>query len=326
MLVIALDACIYRATGLELLGHEIARTEQGRDFLAAWDVVSTVIAAYGITRVVLEAPQVFRRLREAFQRLRGAGPDVSGSAMQRIEREVDEVLEQADEAGDAAAGAGRSACWHRAAACGRLHGQCSARWPCIPPSRRYASRPLGRGCQSTERLVITMKKTSTSIEVSTLPGLAEWAKADPQVTPLTWLHGSADIQMAVAFTALFWPDLVEHDGGVFLQESFNPEFHAQWKAKLGDDVSAIERVMNHRHVGDLLPGADRVGFANLQHLGHVLAATWRTRLADAFPERQFEVSCNEDLENEEVTVTFSQATAGAGARSCPPEVARSASR
>lgn len=87
--------------------QEIARTEQGRDFLAAWDVVSTVIAAYGITRAVLEAPRAFRRLRDAFQRLRGAGSDVPSGTMQRIESEVDEVLQHADEAEDAAASAGR---------------------------------------------------------------------------------------------------------------------------------------------------------------------------------------------------------------------------
>ena len=164
-----------------------------------------------------------------------------------------------------------------------------------------------------------MKKTNTSIEVSSLPRLAEWAEADPQLTPLTWLYAEADIEMAVAFTALFWPELVEQDGSVFLLESFDAEIHAQWKDKLGDDAPAIERMMNHRHVGDLLPGADRVGFANLRHLGHVLAATWRTRLADAFPERRFDVICNEDPEDEEVIVTFSQAAARAGAGSRPPD-------
>lgn len=165
-----------------------------------------------------------------------------------------------------------------------------------------------------------MKKTSTNIEASSLPRLAEWAKADPQFTPLTWLHAEADIEMAVAFTALFWPELVEHDGGIFLRESFDPEVHAQWKEKLGEDAPAIERVMNHRHVADLLPGADHVGFANLQHLGHVLAATWRTRLADAFPERQFDVIYSEDPEDEEVIITFSQAAARAGAGARPPDV------
>jgi hypothetical protein len=93
-----------------------------------------------------------------------------------------------------------------------------------------------------------------------------------------------------------------------LRAFFDSAVYEQWQAQMGEDMPAIERVMNHRHVGDLLPGAGRVGFPNLHHLGHVLAATWRARLADAFPERHFEVSCNEDPENEEVVITFSQSS------------------
>lgn len=147
---------------------------------------------------------------------------------------------------------------------------------------------------------------STSIEVSTLPRLSAWAAMDPAITPLGWLHAESDIETAVAFTALFWPELVEHDGGIFLREFFDPEVYEDWKRKLGSDTAAIERVMNHRHIADLLPGADGVGFKNLQHLGEVLAATWRARLASAFPQRPFDVTCHADAGDEEVVIAFCQ--------------------
>jgi len=147
---------------------------------------------------------------------------------------------------------------------------------------------------------------TTKIDIRSLPHLAPWADADPQFTPLTWLYAEANVEMAVAFTALFWPDLVEHNGGVFLRAFFDPEVFAQWQEKLGDDIAAIERVMNHRHVGDLLPGAEHVGSGNLRHLGRVLAATWQARLAEMFPHRQLEVRCNEAPEDEDVVITFFQ--------------------
>jgi hypothetical protein len=149
------------------------------------------------------------------------------------------------------------------------------------------------------------------IDMSTLPSLAEWAEGNEAFTPLTWLYAESNLETAVAFTALFWPDLVEHDGAVFLRAFFDAQAYDGWWSRLGSDTSAIERVMNHRHVGNLLPGADRVGFSNLQHLGQVLASTWRARLASAYPERHFEVTCTDDAENEEVVVTFWQSQAGA---------------
>jgi hypothetical protein len=85
--------------------HEIARTEHGRDFLAAWDVVSTLITAYGVARLAMHAPAAIRRLRSAFERFRSVSPSLPAETMRRIESEVDDVLRQADEA-EAAAGAG----------------------------------------------------------------------------------------------------------------------------------------------------------------------------------------------------------------------------
>ena len=152
-----------------------------------------------------------------------------------------------------------------------------------------------------------------SIDLSTLPSLGEWAEGNESFTPLTWLHAESNIETAVAFTALFWPDVIEHDGAVFLRAFFDAKVYEGWRNKLGDDRAGIERVMNHRHVGDLLPGAGRVGFSNLQHLGQVLAATWRARLASAFPDRRFEVTCNDAPEDEEVVVTFWQPHPGISA-------------
>jgi hypothetical protein len=79
--------------------HEIARSEEGRDFLAAWDIVSTLVAVYGIARVVIEAPQAIARLRQAWQRLRGTGGTRN---MDDLDEQVDGMLDGAGEVEDAA--------------------------------------------------------------------------------------------------------------------------------------------------------------------------------------------------------------------------------
>lgn len=79
--------------------HEIARSQEGRDFLAAWEIASTLVAIYGVGRAAMEAPQVFQRLRQAWQRLRGTGR--TGN-LGNLDSQVDEVLHGADEVEDAA--------------------------------------------------------------------------------------------------------------------------------------------------------------------------------------------------------------------------------
>lgn len=52
--------------------------------------------------------------------------------------------------------------------------------------------------------------------------------------------------------------------------------------------------MNHQHLDDILPGADKVGVDNLYYLGVAIAQMWQSRLKSVYPERRFEVCCDRD--------------------------------
>ncbi|MEQ9666920.1 hypothetical protein [Coleofasciculus sp. G2-EDA-02] len=110
--------------------------------------------------------------------------------------------------------------------------------------------------------------------------------------------------MALAFTKLFLPDFVEHEEGIFLSEAFNLEIYEQWKAQLREDITAIEQVMNHQHIDDLLPDAESVGIDNLFYLGQVIKQMWANHLKSLYPQRSFKVSCDRDEYT--VVVTFHQ--------------------
>ena len=59
----------------------------------------------------------------------------------------------------------------------------------------------------------------------------QWKKANGDDFSIwDYLSGVTNVEVALAFTTLFWPDLVEHDGGIFLAEAFNQEIYEQWKA------------------------------------------------------------------------------------------------
>src|SRR5262249_25150308 len=101
-----------------------------------------------------------------------------------------------------------------------------------------------------------------------------------------------------------WPDVVEYGGGIFLQDGFSEDVYRQWQERLSDDVPAIERVMNHRHVADMLPGAAEIGVDNVWYLGRTLAQFWECRLARLYPARRFVVTSEREEDEVEVVVTF----------------------
>ena len=92
------------------------------------------------------------------------------------------------------------------------------------------------------------------------------AKGD-DFSPWDYLFGAANIEIARAFTKLFGSDFVEHEGGIFLSEAFNSQIYEQWKIERGNDVAAIEKVMNHQHIDDILPGAQNASTENLLYFG-----------------------------------------------------------
>ncbi|MEG4942309.1 hypothetical protein [Microcoleus sp. F4-D5] len=89
-----------------------------------------------------------------------------------------------------------------------------------------------------------------------------------------------------------------------MSEAFNSQIYEQWKIKLGNDVAAIEQVMNHQHIDDILPGAQNASTDNLLYLGQALAQMWESRLKLVYPQRGFQVKCDRD--GYTVVVTFFQ--------------------
>ncbi|MBW4496092.1 MAG: hypothetical protein KME26_24075 [Oscillatoria princeps RMCB-10] len=150
-----------------------------------------------------------------------------------------------------------------------------------------------------------MSTKPISLNTDKLSNYQQWKKANGGDFSLwDYLSGVANAEIALAFTKLFLPDFVEHEGGIFLSEAFNRQIYEQWKAKLGNDIASIERVMNHQHIDDLLAGADTVGADNLFYLGQVLAQMWESHLKSLYPSRRFKMICNPDYPT--VLVTFYQ--------------------
>ncbi|MGK7902281.1 MAG: hypothetical protein AB4352_12875 [Hormoscilla sp.] len=152
---------------------------------------------------------------------------------------------------------------------------------------------------------MTIVKPRTILNADQLPDFQQWQKVNNDDFSLwDYLFGVASVEMAIAFTKLFWPDAIEHEGGIFLSEAFERQNYEQWKATLGNDITSIEQVINHQHIDDLLPGSQDVGTENILYLGKAIAQMWQSRLQQLYPQRCFQVNC--DRVDDSVVVTFHQ--------------------
>lgn len=150
-----------------------------------------------------------------------------------------------------------------------------------------------------------MSTKQISLNKEQLLNFQQWKKVNgDNFSFWDYLFGVSNVEIAIIFTKLFWPDFVEHEGGIFLSEAFNIQIYEQWKAQMGNDITSIERVINHQHIDDILPGADKVGTDNLCYLGQAITQMWESRLKLLYPDRRFEVCCNRDEDT--VIVMFYQ--------------------
>jgi len=97
--IAALDTALaVAAIAINSYRSDIAKTEQGKSFLRTWDTVNTLIAVYGIARLVVRLPEIFRNLRKAYQEFRAAADDMPPEHLSKIDGETGKLLDRAEEA------------------------------------------------------------------------------------------------------------------------------------------------------------------------------------------------------------------------------------
>jgi hypothetical protein len=120
------------------------------------------------------------------------------------------------------------------------------------------------------------------------------------------VHMTPDILIAV--TKLFWPDFVVYENSVFRADNFTESSYQDFMRELKGDLEAVEKVMNHVHIADLLISLKETPYtlsqANRRYLNQTFAYFLQCALKVQFPDRQFQVETEDDPENEETVFTF----------------------
>jgi hypothetical protein len=148
----------------------------------------------------------------------------------------------------------------------------------------------------------------TSVDYSLLiPELPDWNNGKG-IDVDSWLGCKGDFQLAIAFSRLFWPEFVEHEGCV-LFAGFSPAAYRDFLAACKGDRAAVESVMNHQHILDLFyHAAQTATAAQIVYLGKVLKDILTVKLRADFPRRTFTVEFDEGPFDDllEYQVTFWQ--------------------
>ncbi|MPY67366.1 hypothetical protein F8S09_11815 [Deinococcus sp. SDU3-2] len=99
---------------------------------------------------------------------------------------------------------------------------------------------------------MTLPPTLKLAEV--VPDLKSWNEGKG-IEPEDWLAMLGSVPQALMYSVLFWPTFVEHQG-CLLREGFSPQLFQEWLTRTNGDRTAVELVMNHRHITDFFPNAE----------------------------------------------------------------------
>ncbi|HSR68676.1 MAG TPA: hypothetical protein VLU25_12120 [Acidobacteriota bacterium] len=126
-------------------------------------------------------------------------------------------------------------------------------------------------------------------DLASVPGIRRWLSGK-HGSVWDYLRVNGGAELAVAFTALYWPGFIEVDECVLLRENYQPRNFDEWWKELRGDRSRVEEIINHVHLWDLFD-MDEAAVPNegMEELGRILSLTWKCALHHQFPERKFEV-------------------------------------
>lgn len=139
-----------------------------------------------------------------------------------------------------------------------------------------------------------MPQRLTTVPIADLvPELREWNNGKG-IDLDSWLGCVGSFGHAIAYGELFWPEFVEHDGCI-LFAGFSEVSYQGFLDQAKGDKTAVEAVMNHRHILDLFPSDySNASKVQIMYLGRLLKEIWGTRLRQEFPQKNLVVSFSEE--------------------------------
>ena len=138
----------------------------------------------------------------------------------------------------------------------------------------------------------------TKFDPTALPQIRRWlehVQPDPSKRRIsTFVTANTTLAGAAALSAIYFPRFKKYRGCYLIDEGAGGKLSPHrrdavdgWLTQLGDDLGAVERLVNHLRPADLYindPDADDEG---LSYLAEVLAFSWAIAAGQQFPAQEF---------------------------------------
>lgn len=116
-------------------------------------------------------------------------------------------------------------------------------------------------------------------------------------------------ELALAYSSVFWPELVEIDGFVLIKENYDADCLARVRAECGPEN--VEGRINTTYLQDLFgPGAEGADEWVWTALGELIRDAWKAHAEALFPGREFAATFAWYSEDSDPGVTLYQTRLG----------------
>lgn len=126
-------------------------------------------------------------------------------------------------------------------------------------------------------------KAEESFDITLLlKDFSEWKKQSSGEVPfsmLDYVQCIATPDMFFAFSELFFPRLVLHEGYYFIKERFSEALFSEWKKKL-ESILEIQKIINHFHIRCLFQEGnidDKIAVCSAQRLADIWSDVFRDK-------------------------------------------------
>ena len=150
-----------------------------------------------------------------------------------------------------------------------------------------------------------MKNELFKINTDILDEYIEYEKINENWDIFSYLNLKGNIDLAIAFSKLYYPNIIKYNDLYFLESRFSENSYNLWKEELKNDVKSIEKMVNLYEVKDYFHiNSDNDDYQKNEELSEILKVCWENNLKQLFADVKFQVELIK--EDDTIYITFYQ--------------------
>jgi hypothetical protein len=110
-----------------------------------------------------------------------------------------------------------------------------------------------------------------------------------KVTVFEYISFNVHPEDVLIISSLFFPNLVEVNGAVFLEMQYSYNSYLSWLNHFGSDRQALEKMMNHVHMYDIFGHSNNVDDTVYEQVGMLLQIAWTKHFKSEYPDKNIVV-------------------------------------